>query len=290
METGSSNEKMVIRACKQLQEKLNGKSTCYKRNLLRDENFMQWKLYETMTHFSPETNIMVNYEHSLLNTDCTVDLAIGATDDQTFPPTVIEIKNGKRGAQPKSVRSNLARLSFLLHNNGCNEGFFIWMGTRLALDLFDAGNSCGLDYEQKLVVRPRDVSRISRRGNYPIPATFSRKIIYSSCEGGGKYNLCVRVYKVTVPVGEANYKNRNFSKGQLAPFLQSAYAGNTTTSLGCDLPVKMDPLIATYYRRASIPDNLVRKKRGSNPDLPPIEQATEQATRSWLAGKRMSII
>ncbi|KAI8513782.1 hypothetical protein Bbelb_081060 [Branchiostoma belcheri] len=92
--------------------------------------------------------------------------------------------------------------------------------------------------------------------------------------------------QVTVPVGEPNYKNRNFSKGHLAPFLQSAYAGNTTTSLGCDLPVKMDPLIASYYRRASIPDNLVRKKRGSNPDLPPIEQATE-STRAWLAGKRM---
>ncbi|KAI8513780.1 hypothetical protein Bbelb_081040 [Branchiostoma belcheri] len=221
MDAEVSNEKMVIRSCKQLQEKLNGKSTCYKRNLLRDENFMQWKLYETMSHLSPETNIMVNYEHSLLNTDCTVDLAVGATDEQTFPPTVLEIKNGKRGAQPKSVRSNLARLAFLLHNNGCNEGFFVWMGSRIALDLFDAGNSCGLDYEQgelhrlwrdhvgirweggiskqKLVVRPRDVSRISRKGNYPIPATFSRKVIYSSCEGGGKYNMCVRVYKCNRP-------------------------------------------------------------------------------------------
>ncbi|KAI8513786.1 hypothetical protein Bbelb_081100 [Branchiostoma belcheri] len=73
--------------------------------------------------------------------------------------------------------------------------------------------------------------------------------------------------QVTVPVGEPNYKNRNFSKGHLAPFLQSAYAGNTTTSLGCDLPVKMDPLIGARPRLVEPSSDTGTKLARSKHDL-----------------------
>ncbi|XP_077990743.1 uncharacterized protein LOC144445064 [Glandiceps talaboti] len=122
-----------------------------------------------------------------------VDIMFAKVRPQKIPITAIMVRKSSSGYEPdeRGVRSDMARLAFLILERGCRWAFYIWTGSVEELQWMDMSKHVPVDLKNRDAVLTRDAELLPNVGK-PLPGSFTKTMIMNRISK----ELCLRVYRI----------------------------------------------------------------------------------------------
>ncbi|KAJ8044515.1 hypothetical protein HOLleu_07285 [Holothuria leucospilota] len=181
-----------------------------KKELLKDSKFIQGRLYETLTYLLSRQGkdveqVILEHDHPKLKylrsrtiIQPKIDLVLAKRKPELVFITATMLRKDSSGYHPdyRSVRTDMARLAYLVLERAVRWGFFIWAGT---LEELRHWQLC-YNYEELCkaegtktshIVLRRDAMILPRVG-HPIPAFYQCRLVLNRIAP----EFCVRLYRV----------------------------------------------------------------------------------------------
>ncbi|XP_063958447.1 uncharacterized protein LOC129265870 [Lytechinus pictus] len=181
-----------------------------KAELLKEAKFIQGRLYETLTYILERQGktldqVMMEFEHSKMKylrsrtiVQPRIDMVLAQQEPQQQLITAIMIRKRTAGYEPdvRSVRSDMARLAYLILEKVFRFAFYIWIGTLEELRHQEMTHSlttlCEAEGEIKNHLVLRKHTLVMPRIGKPIPSTFMTTLLVNKISP----DFCVRLYRV----------------------------------------------------------------------------------------------
>ncbi|XP_070577757.1 uncharacterized protein [Ptychodera flava] len=176
-----------------------------KKELLKDNRFVQGRLYEILTYLlgrqeKDVEQILLEYEHPKLQylkgktiVNPKVDIMFAKMRPEKVHVTGIMLRKSGRGYEPdeRYMRSDMSRLAFMILEQGCRWGFYIWTGNIDELHWMDMSKHVPVDMKNRDVVLSKEAELLPNVGK-PLPASFTKTMVMNRVTG----EFCLRVYRI----------------------------------------------------------------------------------------------
>ncbi|XP_070577389.1 uncharacterized protein [Ptychodera flava] len=207
------NETLLKETCTSFHGILSDDIVAGKRELLKDRQFLQGRLYDVMTYVMAQKGLSLNqvlleYSHSKLQykrygripVRPKVDIALcrHVPGNKVKIITAIMINKTCAGYEPdvRSLRLDMIRLAYLIRERGCSWGFYIFLGQAEELQWLDIRKATHRERINETytdVLLKRDVALLPNiRKGASLPATYTKTVILN-CTGD---EFCVRLYRI----------------------------------------------------------------------------------------------
>lgn len=182
-----------------------------KKELLKDSKFLQGRLYETLTYILSRQGkdveqVILEHGHPKLKylrsrtiIQPKVDLILAKRKPELIFITAAMLKKDSTGYQPdiRSVKTDMARLAYLVLERAVRWGFFIWTGTLDELRhwqmCFNYDELCQAEGNKTShIILRRDAMTLPRVG-HPIPAFYQAELLLNRIAP----EFCIRLYRIT---------------------------------------------------------------------------------------------
>ncbi|XP_071962302.1 uncharacterized protein [Antedon mediterranea] len=214
-----------------------------KKELLKDSKFIQCRFYETMTYIMSRQEKDLNqvlmeyrlprlrYVRGSIVIEPLVDVLLARRQPDTVSITALYLKKASNAYNPdvRTVRSDMARLAYMVLDRIIRWGFYLWIGTldelrkmELTKDYKELSSAEGT-VESQIVFR-KDTLVIPRIGK-PLPASFTKTLLVNRLSG----DFCLRLYRIEPEM--TTWGNRDDDLDRLIEYYrnhQKMYAGHGT--------------------------------------------------------------
>ncbi|XP_071509748.1 uncharacterized protein [Diadema antillarum] len=181
-----------------------------KRELLKDPLFIQARLYETITYIMKQQDktldqVMLEYEHPRLKylrgrtvIQPKIDVVLAKRKPELLFVTALMLRKRTAGYEPdvRSVRSDMARLAYLVLERAVQWGFYLWIGPLEELKHFEILNRysslCEADGQRKSYIVLQKHTLVLPRVGKPIPSTFQTTLLLNRISP----DFCLRLYRI----------------------------------------------------------------------------------------------
>ncbi|XP_030855478.1 uncharacterized protein LOC100893630 [Strongylocentrotus purpuratus] len=181
-----------------------------KRELLKDSFFIQGRFYETVTYIMKQQDktldqVMMEYEHPRLKylrgrvvIQPKIDLVLARRKPEQVSVSALMLRKRTAGYEPdsRSVRSDMARLAYLVLERAFQWGFYLWIGPIEELRHFEMMNSyaalCEADGQKRNYIVLQKHTLVLPRLGKPIPSTFQTTLLLNRISP----DFCLRLYRI----------------------------------------------------------------------------------------------
>ncbi|XP_033103823.1 uncharacterized protein LOC117106552 [Anneissia japonica] len=181
-----------------------------KKELLKDSKFIQGRFYETMTYIMSRQEkdvdqVLLEYSIPRLKyirgstvVEPQIDVVLVKRNPDLVFVTAIVMTKPAEAYRPdvRSVRSDMARLAYMVLERIVRWGFYLWVGTLDELRNMELTKNfkelCAADgmVESQIVFR-NDTLLLPRVGK-PLPSSFTKTLLLNRLSG----NFCLRLYRI----------------------------------------------------------------------------------------------